>query len=81
MIKLQKKPIGLLIQESAKEVGRPVFFAVMIIVIVFSPLFTLQGVEGKLFQPMAISIVLAMLASLVVALLIVPALGKCVISS
>ncbi len=71
-----EKRIGLLIQESAKEVGRPVFFAVMIIVIVFSPLFTLQGVEGKLFQPMAISIVLAMLASLLVALVIVPALAS-----
>ena len=71
-----QKRIGLLIQESAKEVGRPVFFAVMIIIIVFSPLFTLQGVEGKLFQPMAISIVLAMLASLLVALVVVPALAS-----
>ena len=71
-----EKRIGLLIQESAKVVGRPVFFAVMIIVIVFSPLFTLEGVEGKLFQPMAISIVLAMLASLLVALLVVPALAS-----
>ena len=71
-----KQRIGLLIQESAKEVGRPVFFAVMIIIIVFSPLFTLQGVEGKLFQPMAISIVLAMLASLLVALVVVPALAS-----
>jgi cobalt-zinc-cadmium resistance protein CzcA len=52
-----------------------VFFAVMIIIIVFAPLFTLEGVEGKLFQPMAISIVLAMLASLLVALIIVPALA------
>ncbi len=68
--------IGLLIQESAKEVGRPVFFAVMIVIIVFSPLFTLQGVEGKLFKPMAISIVLAMLASLLVALVVVPALAS-----
>lgn len=68
--------IRLLIQESAKEVGRPVFFAVMIIIIVFSPLFTLQGVEGKLFQPMAISIVLAMLASLLVALVVVPAMAS-----
>lgn len=68
--------IALLIQEAAKEVGRPVFFAVMIIIIIFSPLFTLQGVEGKLFQPMAISIVLAMLASLLVALIVVPALAS-----
>ncbi len=67
--------IALRIQEAAREVGRPVFFAVMIIVIVFAPLFSLQGVEGKLFQPMAVSIVLAMLASLFVALIVVPALA------
>ncbi len=67
--------IALRIKESAKEVGRPVFFAVMIIIIVFAPLFSLEGVEGKLFQPMAISIVLAMLASLLVALIVVPALA------
>ncbi|HEC18353.1 MAG TPA: efflux RND transporter permease subunit [Gammaproteobacteria bacterium] len=67
--------IALRIQESAREVGRPVFFAVFIIIIVFAPLFALEGVEGKLFQPMAISIVLAMLASLLVALVVVPALA------
>jgi len=70
-----KHGIALRIQEAAREVGRPVFFAVMIIIIVFAPLFTLEGVEGKLFQPMAISIVLAMLASLLVALVVVPALA------
>jgi cobalt-zinc-cadmium resistance protein CzcA len=67
--------IALRIQESAREVGRPVFFAVLIIVIVFAPLFSLEGVEGKLFQPMAVSIVLAMLASLLIALIVVPALA------
>ena len=70
-----RQGIALRIQEAAREVGRPVFFAVMIIIIVFAPLFSLQGVEGKLFQPMAISIVLAMLASLFVALIVVPALA------
>lgn len=64
------------ITEAAKEVGRPVFFAVMIISIVFAPLFALEGVEGKLFQPMAISIVLAMFASLLVALIVIPALAS-----
>ena len=64
------------IQEAAKEVGRPVFFAVLIISIVFAPLFSLEGVEGKLFQPMAISIVLAMFASLFVALMVIPALAS-----
>lgn len=63
------------IQEAAREVGRPVFFAVMIVIIVFAPLFTLQGVEGKLFQPMALSIVFAMVAALAVALVVAPALA------
>jgi len=67
--------IPLRIQEAAREVGRPVFFAVMIIIIVFAPLFSLEGVEGKLFQPMAISIVLSMFASLIVALVVIPALA------
>ncbi|MCU7876910.1 MAG: CusA/CzcA family heavy metal efflux RND transporter [Candidatus Thiodiazotropha sp. (ex Lucinoma borealis)] len=67
--------IPLRIQVAAREVGRPVFYAVIIIVVVFTPLFSLQGVEGKLFQPMAVSIVLAMLTSLVVALVIMPALA------
>lgn len=71
----ESEGIALRIQEAAREVGRPVFFAVLIIIIVFAPLFTLEGVEGKLFQPMAVSIVLAMIASLLVALIVVPALA------
>ncbi len=67
--------MALRIKEAAREVGRPVFFAVLIIIIVFAPLFSLEGVEGKLFHPMAISIVLAMMASLLVALVVVPALA------
>jgi len=67
--------MALRIKNAAREVGRPVFFAVLIIIIVFAPLFSLEGVEGKLFQPMAISIVLAMMASLLVALVVVPALA------
>ena len=67
--------MALRIQEAAREVGQPVFFAVLIITIVFAPLFALEGVEGKLFQPMAIAIVLAMLASLMVALIVIPALA------
>lgn len=67
--------IPLRIQEAAREIARPVFFAVLIIIVVFAPLFSLQGVEGKLFQPMAVSIVLAMLASLFVAMMVIPALA------
>ena len=66
----------LLVAEAAKEVARPVFFAVMIILLVFTPLFALQGVEGKLFHPMALAICFAMGASLVVALVVIPVLAS-----
>jgi len=67
--------IPLRIQMAAREVGRPVFYSVIIIIVVFVALFALEGVEGKLFRPMATSIILAMLTSLVVALVVMPALA------
>ena len=54
------------------EVARPIAFAISIIVIVFLPLFTLQGVEGKTFRPLAYAVALAMTGSLVFALLLAP---------
>jgi len=68
--------VGLRIQEAAREVAKPVFFAVTIIMVVFAPLFSLEGVEGKLFQPMAVSIMIAMAVSLAVSLIVVPALAS-----
>jgi len=67
--------IALRLQQAGKEVVRPVFFATAIILVVFMPLFSFEGVEAKLFQPMAISIMLAIIAALFVALIIVPALA------
>ncbi|NNG41396.1 efflux RND transporter permease subunit [Pseudoalteromonas sp. NEC-BIFX-2020_002] len=64
-----------LITLAAKEVARPVFFAALIILVVFMPLFSFEGVEAKLFQPMAISIMLAIIAAVIVALVIVPAMA------
>ncbi len=58
------------------EVGRPILFAISIIIIVFLPLFTLQGVEGKTFRPLAYTVALAMLGSLVFAILVAPMLSK-----
>lgn len=60
---------------AGKEVARPIFFAASIILVVFAPLFSFEGVEAKLFQPMAISIMLAVVSAIVVALFIVPALA------
>jgi len=67
--------IALRITEAAREVARPVLFAVLIILIVFTPLFSLEGVEGKLFTPMAESICFAMFASLLVAMFVMPVLA------
>ena len=58
------------------EVARPVFFSILVIVAVLLPLFSLEGIEGKMFRPMAASIAFAMLASLVVSLGVVPGLAS-----
>jgi len=74
--KLSADKIQNIINEAAQAVVRPIFFATAIILVVFMPLFSFEGVEAKLFQPMAISIMLAMLAALFVAIIIVPALAS-----
>lgn len=71
----QQRSVSEHIRRAAKEVARPIFFAVSIILLVFIPLFSFEGVEAKLFQPMAISIMLALFAALLVALIVVPALA------
>jgi cobalt-zinc-cadmium resistance protein CzcA len=63
-----------LILEAACEVARPVAFGIAIIVIVFLPLFTLQGMEGKLFAPLAYTTALALFVSLAVSLTLSPVL-------
>lgn len=68
------EPLIYRVMHAVREVGQPVFFAVLIIIVVFLPLFTLEGVEGKLFKPMAFSVAFAMLGSLIVALTLVPVL-------
>ncbi len=62
------------VRRAVVEVARPVAFAVFIIIVVFLPLLTLEGMEGKMFRPLALTMVFAMASSLVVALVVVPAL-------
>jgi cobalt-zinc-cadmium resistance protein CzcA len=64
------------LRRACLEVGRPITFAIIIIIVVFLPLFTLQGVEGKTFRPLAYTVALAMAGSLVYALLIAPMMGS-----
>jgi cobalt-zinc-cadmium resistance protein CzcA len=59
---------------SAKEVANPMFFGVLIITVVYVPILALQGIEGKMFKPMALVVMLALGASLVLALALMPVL-------
>ena len=63
-------------RHAAVEVGRPVVFGIAIIIAVYLPLFALQGVERKMFVPMAFTVVAAVLGSLVLALTVVPAASR-----
>lgn len=65
-----------LIKAGAEEVAKPVASGVLIIMLVFLPLLTLEGLEGKLFKPVALTILYAMGASLVLSLTVIPVLAS-----
>lgn len=65
-----------IVAEALVEVARPVAFSVLIIAIILVPLFTLQGIEGKMFAPLAATMLIALLVSLVVALTVIPVLSE-----
>jgi cobalt-zinc-cadmium resistance protein CzcA len=62
--------------EAGQEVLRPIVFAVGIIIIVYLPLLTLQGVEGKMFRPMALTVVFALAGSLILSFTLMPVLAS-----
>ena len=70
-----------LIYRAAREVALPVASGISIIIIVFLPLLTLQGLEGKLFIPVALTIVFALSASLVLSLTVIPVLASYLIGT
>jgi heavy metal efflux system protein len=64
------------ISEATHEVQRPVFYAIAIIITAYLPIFTLQRVEGRLFQPMAWTVAFALLGALLFSILIAPVLAS-----
>src|SRR4029077_18641617 len=70
----QKKSFLEIVGVAAHEVQKPVFFARIIIIVSYLPIFTLQRVEGRLFSPMAWTVAFALLGALVFAILIAPVL-------
>lgn len=60
------------VRSAAQEVGRPITFAICIIIAVYLPLFTLEGIEAKMFEPLALTFIYALLGALLVSLTIIP---------
>ena len=64
------------VRAASQEVARPILFGIAIIIAVYLPIFTLQGLEGRMFRPMAITVCSALLGSLILALTAVPTLSS-----
>src|SRR3984893_16983320 len=64
------------VQHAAVEVARPLTFAILIIMTVYLPILTFQRIEGKLFRPMAVTISLAVVGSLILTLTLIPVLSS-----
>jgi len=71
----KEQPVMLTIRRAAHEVARPIFFGVLIILMVYVPIMTFSGMEGILFRPMAITVATAVFGSLIFALVYVPAIS------
>lgn len=70
----EQRDVSEVVLEAAKEVAGPIFFSIIIIIVTFLPVFTLTGVEGKLYAPMAWTKTFAMTGSLLLAFTLVPVL-------
>jgi cobalt-zinc-cadmium resistance protein CzcA len=70
-----------LLRHAAFEVARPIVFGVAIIIAVYIPIFTLEGIEGRMFRPMAFTVCAAVLGSLILALTYVPAAASFVFAA
>ncbi|GIW78944.1 MAG: cation transporter [Gemmatales bacterium] len=67
------------IRDAAVEVRKPTMFGEMIIMIVYLPILTLEGIEGKLFRPMALTVIFALLGSMIMSLTLMPVLASLVL--
>jgi cobalt-zinc-cadmium resistance protein CzcA len=76
----QDKPWLDSIRDAAIEVRTPTMFGELIIMIVFLPILTLEGVEGKLFRPMALTMIFALVGSLILSLTLMPVLASFLLS-
>ena len=70
----ERRPVVEVVYQASSEIRGPVVYATIIVILVFAPLFFLSGVEGRLLQPLGFAYILALFASLIVALTVTPVL-------
>ena len=75
-----ERPAHEVIRDATAEVARPILFAVAIIILVYVPILALEGVAGKMFRPMALTVILALASSLVLTMTLMPALAAAFLS-
>ena len=63
-------------RDAAVEVRKPTMFGELIIMIVYLPILTLEGIEGKLFRPMALTVIFALIGSMILSLTLMPVLAS-----
>lgn len=68
------------IRQAALEVRKPTLFGELIILIVYLPILTLEGIEGKLFRPMALTVIFALIGSMILSMTLMPALASLLLS-
>jgi len=73
------RPVVEVVRDAAVEVRKPTLFGELIIMIVYLPILTLEGIEGKLFRPMALTVIFALLGSMVLSLTLMPVLASLVL--
>ncbi len=73
---LTRQEVRHVVWESSREVAKPTAFAVSIITVVYLPILALEGTEGKMFKPMAFTVVFALIGALILTLTLVPALAS-----
>jgi cobalt-zinc-cadmium resistance protein CzcA len=77
---LTRQEVRHTVWESSKEVAKPTAFAVSIITVVYLPILALEGTEGKMFKPMAFTVVFALIGALILTLTLIPALASLIMS-
>jgi heavy metal efflux system protein len=75
----QRRSMIDVVRDAAVEVRKPTMFGELIIMIVYLPILTLEGVEGKLFRPMALTVIFALLGSMVLSLTLMPVLASLIL--